>query len=144
MSGRWPQKYRNIPEGTLTESMLPDLGSDPELERLVRSQGSCRSHPNPEWWTAPGTETILTEYWDERWRQMRRRPVRLQYLAKQVCMTCPVLNECRDLADAVEIIQPTTPACLGGVWAGEGVEDRANRRRAALVEKGAALEEVAA
>lgn len=46
--------------------------------------------------------------------------------AKAICRRCPVINECRDLADELEGISLHT---LHGIWGGEPPSQRRRRRK---------------
>lgn len=77
-----------------------------------KARAACRDHPS-EWWFSP-------QHYDK---------------GKELCGTCPVLAECRDLGDAVEKAlfgasdARQHPFMLTGVWAGETPHERARRRR---------------
>jgi WhiB family redox-sensing transcriptional regulator len=49
--------------------------------------------------------------------------------ALAVCAECPVVRECRDLADRLER-RSTSPSLVHGVWGGEAPVGRIRRRRA--------------
>lgn len=58
--------------------------------------------------------------------QRRRIPPHAPMLAK-MCSTCPMLVECRLMADQLEARQ--TPKLMFGLWAGELPWQRVERRR---------------
>jgi hypothetical protein len=53
---------------------------------------------------------------------------------KEICHTCPVMKECREVSDHIEAIfgcHVSTSNFLLGVWGGETPVERVRRRRAA-------------
>lgn len=127
---------------------LPELPKAPEaLERAVIRDGLCRTHPHPEWWTTSDQSDIIPVRY-ERMTTSHGRPYRQlswhnstpRWRAKRICQECPVRKKCRDLADIIEAQaygNGLRGNAIGGVWGGEGPQDRVNRRNEEAIRRAA-------
>lgn len=104
------REVRHVP--IAEEYRFPTLPPFTEEEAAWKERAACRGMDPTLWFNSPPTTVqgiSLTV-----WANERRR----------VCATCPVIMECRALADSLDVAGRD----LGGFWGGERQAERTRRR----------------